>query len=382
MMIQTEPDMAIWFVILLSLLFMGTAILLAALLANSRTRTVALTLLGLLGFLALVMIGGLFTVRMAAHRPQSAMVYDEINTYPGPFLYHPPSPPSPPSPVENWEILTEPRIPLDDDDSIRSGEEAVAAEVSLEAAEAPEAESAEAESAAVESEASESEESEVASDEHADEKTEATDETPTTELIEEPAAEETQAAVQIPRWINAAPSTVGDVYREVIQAGPWQDSAECHRYMGEKFNEAIQNYLEEIAREELRSDQVSLPSLASMGISMNWIRQNVVSSHPEPFMLTTDSSVGPMKTLYTQLEIDANDETFLRDRWRQYARQGRIDAVVTGGSLVLGGIGLLFGLLKLDTWTKGFYTKRLFLGVPAAIIGGIILAMVWTGRVF
>ena len=31
------------------------------------------------------------------------------------------------------------------------------------------------------------------------------------------------------------------------------------------------------------------------------------------------------------------------------------------------------GLLKIDTWTKGYYTKRLFLGVPAVIIGGVLL---------
>ena len=33
-----------------------------------------------------------------------------------------------------------------------------------------------------------------------------------------------------------------------------------------------------------------------------------------------------------------------------------------------------YGLLKVDTWTKGYYTKRLFLGVPAAIIGFVALA--------
>jgi hypothetical protein len=36
---------------------------------------------------------------------------------------------------------------------------------------------------------------------------------------------------------------------------------------------------------------------------------------------------------------------------------------------------LVWGLLKIDTATKGYYTKRLFLGVPAAIIGGFLLLM-------
>jgi hypothetical protein len=32
-------------------------------------------------------------------------------------------------------------------------------------------------------------------------------------------------------------------------------------------------------------------------------------------------------------------------------------------------ISLVWGLLKVDTWTKGYYSKRLFFGVPAVIIG-------------
>ena len=47
--------------------------------------------------------------------------------------------------------------------------------------------------------------------------------------------------------------------------------------------------------------------------------------------------------------------------------------VGAGAGSVLGLIGLVFGLLKVDTWTKGYYTKRLFLGVPAAIIGLLAL---------
>ena len=47
--------------------------------------------------------------------------------------------------------------------------------------------------------------------------------------------------------------------------------------------------------------------------------------------------------------------------------------VGVGAGSILGFIGLVFGLLKIDTWTKGYYTKRLFIGVPAAIIAGLLL---------
>ncbi len=63
----------------------------------------------------------------------------------------------------------------------------------------------------------------------------------------------------------------------------------------------------------------------------------------------------------------------------EITRNRAIDWRLFGGLLaaaVLGLLGAVYGLLKIDTWTKGYYTKRLFLGVPAvimAIIGLIAL---------
>ena len=54
-------------------------------------------------------------------------------------------------------------------------------------------------------------------------------------------------------------------------------------------------------------------------------------------------------------------------------RSERFAVVGAGAGSVLGLVGLALGLLKVDTWTKGYYSKRLFLGVPAAIIGGLAL---------
>ena len=43
--------------------------------------------------------------------------------------------------------------------------------------------------------------------------------------------------------------------------------------------------------------------------------------------------------------------------------------VGVGAVSILGLVGLVFALLKVDTATKGYYTKRLFIGVPLAILG-------------
>ena len=50
-----------------------------------------------------------------------------------------------------------------------------------------------------------------------------------------------------------------------------------------------------------------------------------------------------------------------------------------GAAMVaVGLLGMVYGMLKVDTWTKGYYTKRLFLGVPAAIIGLVTLVALLT----
>jgi hypothetical protein len=76
-----------------------------------------------------------------------------------------------------------------------------------------------------------------------------------------------------------------------------------------------------------------------------------------------------MKKLYTRVEFSQSVDNELRKRWDEYRREERFAIVGTGAGSVLALLGFVYGLLKVDTWTKGYYTKRLFLGVPAAIIG-------------
>jgi hypothetical protein len=75
-----------------------------------------------------------------------------------------------------------------------------------------------------------------------------------------------------------------------------------------------------------------------------------------------------MKKLYTLVEFTPAVDRELRARWDTYRRQERLTTVGIGAVSVLGLVGLAWGLLRVDTLTKGYYTKRLFVGVPAAII--------------
>jgi hypothetical protein len=117
-----------------------------------------------------------------------------------------------------------------------------------------------------------------------------------------------------------------------------------------------------------------LQSLRNMGITADYLRREIVSKDPannEPreYLETAERSFGPMKKLYLQIEYSPSFDDELKRHWRALKRGERFEMVGFGAVSILGLVGLVFALLKVDTATKGYYTKRLFIGVPLAILG-------------
>jgi hypothetical protein len=113
-----------------------------------------------------------------------------------------------------------------------------------------------------------------------------------------------------------------------------------------------------------------------MGISTEYIRRELCPE--EPYVETVHASFGPMLKVSALLEFNERQDEFLMDAWKAYARRAGIKNMGALSLLVLSGLGLLYGMLKLDTWTRGYYTKRLFLGVPAVIIA-VVAAVAMLG---
>ncbi|MGI9456544.1 MAG: hypothetical protein ACR2NU_08275, partial [Aeoliella sp.] len=180
-----------------------------------------------------------------------------------------------------------------------------------------------------------------------------------------------------PAWVTLPPKRVGNVYRRVLQAGPYATADECQQYIRSGIELAVKQYIGEMADAEMHG-RASHPSLDRLGISLRYIQERIVS---EEYYETVRSSVSDdMKTLHVLLEIDHRTHSDLMQHWRAYERRDRIAgvAVLSGG--LLAALAGVLGLIKLDTHTKGYYTKRLFIGVPLAIIGLLILtAELWDG---
>ncbi len=206
---------------------------------------------------------------------------------------------------------------------------------------------------------------------------------------------------QRPEWIDEPASRSGDVWRQVVSTGEYSTAQECRQKADQMLSAAtwlhLQNLLgrafavaerpallggddTESSDALLRYWPGSQYELQRMGIGINFIRRQFVPSGSDgEYLETVERQIGPMKRLFTLVEFTAQDDAELKNRWTSYQQGFRTEVVSSVAALVLAGIGLLYGLLKIDTWTKGYYSKRLLLGVPAAIIAAIGLVLIFVG---
>jgi hypothetical protein len=99
--------------------------------------------------------------------------------------------------------------------------------------------------------------------------------------------------------------------------------------------------------------------MKAMGLGSIYIRREVVPEDGE-YLETVERSFGPMRKLYTQMEFTPSVDRELRERWESHQREERLAVVGAGAGGILGLLGMVYGLLKVDTWTTGYYHERLF----------------------
>jgi hypothetical protein len=159
---------------------------------------------------------------------------------------------------------------------------------------------------------------------------------------------------------------INGVRRVVIEAGPYTQLQECHEALRREMVKTVQSHLNAIVLEKTHDPNAYVPPLAHFGIGADYItREFLVDDYVED----GEASFGLTKTAWGLLEFSENADANLYNAWRAYARRSRIAMIATLAGLTVLTLGGIFALLKIDTWTRGYYTKRLFLGVPAAIIG-------------
>jgi hypothetical protein len=240
-----------------------------------------------------------------------------------------------------------------------------------------------------------------------------TNPTSSTPADEPPAAEAPAAAATAvsprPAWVDAPPVRARDLRREVIATEEYESGSECYRvadvYLMLKTYERLQQligtpstvqHLPSITfvnnamladgrvihvadpPSDWRDERLSL--LAGMGVTPDGLRNEIItkeagSNELHEYLESSTRSFGPMKKLYMQIEFTPAFEHNLLGRWDAYHREKRFAYVGVGAASVLGLLGMVWGLLKMDTATKGYYSTRLFLGVPLAIMGAFAIIL-------
>lgn len=172
-----------------------------------------------------------------------------------------------------------------------------------------------------------------------------------------------------PDWVDNPPKRVGDVYRAVVASDPFSTVDECFDQLEHRFPGEVQKRLTKL----VPSDQRSLTgsdTLGPMGITLDYIMREICR---EQFTEIVESSVGEMKRVHVLMEFTPAVESHLKKSWQTYQRQFRLVTVTKIAGMVLATLAFLYGLLKIDTWTRGYYTRRLLLGIPAAILALIAI---------
>lgn len=131
--------------------------------------------------------------------------------------------------------------------------------------------------------------------------------------------------------------------------------------------------------------------LRDLDLSISDIQKTIVAKrHLENYELAPveglDATDRTMKRKFLLLEFDKSTQVDIEERWKaaEHRAQAR-DAeealfIVCGlGAIVLAVLGLIYALLRFDTATKGYYTKRLLIGVGAVTILFVLLAVLADG---
>ncbi|QDS97750.1 hypothetical protein [Adhaeretor mobilis] len=192
-------------------------------------------------------------------------------------------------------------------------------------------------------------------------------ESETTTTSKTQASKETELKPR-PAWVSNPPKRVGNVNRRSVSSGPYKTLRECYFGIESGLEEATEERFNQVVQSQAGMSRSHL-SIRRYNIGPETILREFCS---EEYIERVESpSVGEMKKLHVLMEFGPEQDRYLLNQWRRYERDERIAVVLVTATLVLGTFAFVWGLLWFDTWTRGYYTKWLFVGVPAAIIAGL-----------
>lgn len=168
-----------------------------------------------------------------------------------------------------------------------------------------------------------------------------------------------------PHWVLSPNKVVGGVYRQVVASDPFVTEAECRRQLeSELLPNVVSNRLEQLLESKIHR-KVRVENLVQYGIGMDFILSEICA---DEFTATVDSSVGPMKKIYVLMEFNSWVDGAIVAKWTRHESDTRLARFGKIAGLTLAGLASVWGLLRFDTYSRGYYSKQLLGGSVLAII--------------
>jgi hypothetical protein len=169
-----------------------------------------------------------------------------------------------------------------------------------------------------------------------------------------------------PDWVITPPKQVGSVYRVSVASDPFVTEEECRRQLEqEQLPQTVANRMRQIVKGRVGYPIKTEDPLPS-GIGLDYIFREICR---DQFTTTVDSpSVGEMKKVHVLLEFNPHTDEHLLQAWTRSERQQRLASFSKIAALSLTGLAAVYGLLRFDTWSKGYYSRELLVGSVLAII--------------
>lgn len=184
-----------------------------------------------------------------------------------------------------------------------------------------------------------------------------------------------------PAWVDRDPVRVGEAYQVSISSGPQEKMGECPSALDLQLSKAVAAYIDEY----LGSGAAGKCRVSDIiKYDLGYIKKHLVK-RGNVFEEKLRMSFGPMYQMHALLEFGPEFRKELdgrRSDLERYAREVAVAVRLRGLVLGFGGVlcllAVVFGYLRLDTATRGYYTGRLqFLAATAiliVVVAGALLA--------
>jgi hypothetical protein len=168
-----------------------------------------------------------------------------------------------------------------------------------------------------------------------------------------------------PNWVLSPNKVIGEVFRRTVDSDPFVTEAECRRQLeSELLPKVVSNRLEQLLPSKVHR-KVQIGDLAQYGIGLDFILREICV---DEFTATVETSVGPMKKVHVLMEFGQWEDNALISKWMRHEGDIRLARFGKIAGLSLTGLALAWGLLRFDTYSRGYYSKQLLGGGVLAII--------------